>query len=135
MSWALTVEDENGALRRLYWPGWLVVTIRTPLLSPLIWARASQTRGENGRYFQKRRDERGAQSRMKMGFCGGRIGPAVWWLQFAPPFYPPSFEHEHPKRGGKRTLFSEETFLGTAYSTGVKGGPKRYPDVYAISNP
>jgi hypothetical protein len=43
-----------------------------------------------------------------MGFCGDRIGPASWWLRFAPPFYPPSFGHGHPKRGGKRTLFSEE---------------------------
>jgi hypothetical protein len=55
-----------------------------------------------------------------MVFCGDRIGPAGWWLRVAPPFYPPfptrstrrdreTFGQGHPKRGGKRTLFSQDT--------------------------
>jgi hypothetical protein len=58
--------------------------------------------------WQKRRDERVLKVEDENGVCGDCIGPAGWWVRVAPPFYPPSFGHGHPKRGGKRTLFSEE---------------------------
>jgi hypothetical protein len=69
-----------------------------------------------GALMVEHENDRGAQSRMKMGFCGDRIGPAGWWLRVAPAFYPPfptrstrrdreTFGHGHPKRGGNGRYF------------------------------
>jgi hypothetical protein len=66
-----------GFLRRLYWPGWLVVTIRTPLYPPSFGHEPSQTRGETDSIF--RGDNMSGAHGRGLGscVCGGYQIPAL----------------------------------------------------------